>query len=188
MDLQKLDWPPAQLDEWNGFKGWILWPSLAALLADCVISFVWVFLEHPIVSLLRVMRTSPSVAECAASPEQSDPESHDTANPRRASEGVNIISTNSAEIRGPTGLGMSSKAVGVCLALAISFSVVLVKLPIGKFTTWFQLIIAVLLALPLSIAAIQAMGQTGVNPVSALGTSPCNQRCIQKQTNAIQGR
>jgi hypothetical protein len=36
--------------------------------------------------------------------------------------------------------------------------------------SWAQILSAVLLALPLSIVGIQAAGQTGINPVSALGT------------------
>lgn len=43
---KKQGWAPGNVDDWeNGSRGWIIWISLAALLADCLIKLGWLVLR-----------------------------------------------------------------------------------------------------------------------------------------------
>ena len=132
-------WAPGDIGDWgSGVRGWIVWPSLAALLADCFIKFLWM--------IGQALQGSVHRTESDAAIQNRD-------------EAQNFLSSK-----------MSSSTMIVGLALAMSICAIFVKFSIGGFMSWAQILSAVLLALPLSIVGIQAAGQTGINPVSALGT------------------
>ncbi|KAF7505117.1 hypothetical protein GJ744_001257 [Endocarpon pusillum] len=165
----KMNWQPDKNDDWDGFRGWIVWPSLAALLAHCLVNFVWACTERSILSVFWGTATSPCLDDTAFARHANAGSPNLTSSASSSIEDRPAWTERAIETRNPVYSGMSSKQIGLCFALATLLCIAFAKLSLAKSVTWIQLLLAVLLALPLSVVAIQAMGQTGMNPVSALG-------------------
>ena len=172
-----MNWQPDKNDDWDGFRGWIVWPSLAALLSYCLVNFVWACAERAVLSTCQGTVTSRCTLEDSALPRHSDAGSPNSTSSASSAEDRLVVTERAIETRNPVYSGMSSKQIGLCLALATLLCIAFARLSLAESVTWIQLLLAVLLALPLSVVAIQAMGQAGMNPVSALGTSVSSNKC-----------
>ncbi|RMZ92080.1 hypothetical protein DV736_g666, partial [Chaetothyriales sp. CBS 134916] len=116
------NWAPGDVDDWeNGSKGWIVWVSLAIMLADAVVNLGW-FILRPI------LRHAP-----------------------------NWYSTARERYR-----------LAVMLPLTLILCVVCVHLSFGEYIPIPLNILALVLALFLSIMGVRALGETDLNPVSGI--------------------
>ncbi|KAF2432945.1 oligopeptide transporter-like protein [Tothia fuscella] len=169
-------WAPGNVDDWvNGSKGWIVWISLAIMLADSLISLGWLILRPVILYGPAFARhcqqalsnsdwraiikfdsnatkgysavsgsedvDTPTVAKFQASQEEADAPPH------------HLIGTRTTLIGLVLSLGLCIGAVHYSFASLIPLQLTL---------------LALFLALFLSVMGVRALGETDLNPVSGI--------------------
>jgi hypothetical protein len=154
-------WAEGDVDDWqNGARGWIVWVSLAALLADASVQLSW-FLLGPIWRLYLAKKDAARYCQVSqhddASPHQNDPphsssHGHGQDNGHRPSQGT-VIS-------GWLGFAFLSSVVLCTLAVHAIF---------GGLIPWYYTILAIALSLPMAIVGIRSLAETDYNPERALG-------------------
>jgi hypothetical protein len=152
-------WVSGRTGDWNrGVRGWIIWPGLAALLADCVVN------------------VSSSVF--AASAYSGDPgrrrvNQRDNRGADESEEPREVVLETSSHFWNPimrfARTIISSKAIGLGLVVLTLLCPFLVNAAFNKTLIWVEIALAFVLALPLGYMAIQATGRTDTTPASALG-------------------
>lgn len=166
--------PDADVNDWErGVQGWILWTSLAVMVVDSVVGFV-VFTTKSIVgfclrddkrdlleSLLddsmesmlleeeRVLNGSTSMERRGSTVKLVSTEQDHEVDSRHLVKYTTVIS----------GLIVSSLICVVCMIYLFGIHVI----PL------YSMIIALILALFLSVLAVRALGETDLNPVSGIG-------------------
>ena len=81
-------WAPGTLQDWDtGSRGWILWSSLASLLCNSIVNFMWMLVKLPVVQKgasfalskahLAMKRISPKLAAFASPSIEGDSESQE---------------------------------------------------------------------------------------------------------------
>lgn len=175
-------WAPGPVSDWNtGSKGWIVWVSLAIMLADAIVSLGWLVLRPTIFyaglygpELVKGVRDK-GFQRCF----------HDVAKPimrgyspvnldEDTSETNGIRKTKSAsmdddiEYDAPPEhrIGVKTTSIGILLTLAFCIFAVQYSFP-GIISIGLT-ILALLLALLLSIMGVRALGETDLNPVSGI--------------------
>lgn len=182
-------WAPGAVDDWEtGSKGWIVWISLAIMLADSVISLGYIaarpiylhgwdylteaqqtFRNRDWKSLLRLPTSSSSKGY---TPLIGGDES--TSRGRSSSAVLDEISLSPATINSfvepdaPPEHLVSNRVVWIGLTLSIAFCIIAIRITFGSLVPIYALIIAVLMALVLSIMGVRALGETDLNPVSGI--------------------
>lgn len=149
-----LGWAPGEIDDWKtGAQGWILWISLAVMVSDSVVSFVvvttqsaWRFYKQHH-NYIELPKNTTTRRESTIS--QAGSYSDNEADPKH------LISTTTVIV----GLIISSL---VCI-------VAMVALFGTKIVPIYSLVIAIILALFLSVLGVRALGETDLNPVSGIG-------------------
>ncbi|KAI1109475.1 OPT oligopeptide transporter protein-domain-containing protein [Nemania sp. NC0429] len=181
-------WAPGPINDWEtGSKGWIVWTSLAIMLADAVVSLGHIALrlvvEHGPVFLGAVgqrykhgglqglFQRHPTGYVTVAG--------DDTSTSRR--------STSSADgIRSLSDLGdeqdrkiwnhddappeqlVGTKTVSIGLVVSVLFCIASIHITFGELVPLYGTIIAVFMAMILSIMGVRALGETDLNPVSGI--------------------
>ncbi|KAH7146568.1 OPT oligopeptide transporter protein-domain-containing protein [Dactylonectria macrodidyma] len=175
-------WAPGDVDDWeNGSKGWIIWISLAIMLVDAVVSLASVglrpFLSKDLFGALESLRDQvhehgitglwkqrphgysllqnddvyprPSVDETRTgeSPDEEEEEEEEDAPPEQR---------------------IGGRFVTIGLVASIAICVLTIHLVFGNLVPLYATIIAVLMALVLSIMGVRALGETDLNPVSGI--------------------
>lgn len=165
-------WAPGPVDDWEtGSKGWIVWVSLAVMLADAVVNLGWLILrpalDHgPALTrdAIRKYKQSSNVQDFVKSylvtsggqysrlsyqseQQEGDGESPDDAPPHHL---------------------VSNTAVAIWLPLTLVLCVICVHITFGEYMPLSHNILALLLALLLSIMGVRALGETDLNPVSGI--------------------
>lgn len=185
-------WAPGPVDDWEtGSKGWIVWVSLAIMLADSIISLGYVAslpllrLGEPYVAdirtklskqdwngLLHLRKTAAGYVPV----DDTDRSSHEQipdADPRDAPE-VAATTTplvNSEEhptADAPPEHLVSNRTVTIGLIASIVFCVISIRIVFGALVPLYATITAVFMALLLSIMGVRALGETDLNPVSGI--------------------
>ncbi|KAH6633028.1 oligopeptide transporter-like protein [Boeremia exigua] len=170
-------WAPGPVSDWtNGSKGWIVWISLAIMLADSLVSLGWLVLR-PLIALTRLyyptaretfcshtwrelftlnisrqQRYSPLADGTSADPvaavkQQLDSNSEPDAPPEH------LISTRT------TVVGLIGSLVVCVIAVHVSFP---------SLIPFRLTLLSLVLALLLSIMGVRALGETDLNPVSGI--------------------
>ena len=170
-------WAPGEVEDWEkGSKGWIVWVSLAIMLVDAVVSLAYVafrpliggkvtsiwaaVLRHDVVkSVLRRHEYIP----ISQSFEPDDP-SHDF----EAVEHNNTDVDHDENADAPPEQRVSNKVVWIGLTLSILLCILTIHLVFGDLVPLYATVIAVLMALILSIMGVRALGETDLNPVSGI--------------------
>ncbi|KAF2175358.1 oligopeptide transporter-like protein [Zopfia rhizophila CBS 207.26] len=139
-------WATGDVDDWeHGSRGWIVWVSLAALLAECLVKLFW-----QVISMAEYPRR-----------------------PSTGSEYVPINTEPVATTSSPNPKNHSSTAglsTGLFLALLVSIIFcILTARTVFPAMPIFTVILATLLSLPLSTMGIRALGETDYNPMSGIG-------------------
>ncbi|GAA5901262.1 uncharacterized protein JCM6883_000156 [Sporobolomyces salmoneus] len=145
----------------DGARGWLLWPALAVMCAESLIS-VGILLGTSLKPyFLRNKQSALFVAE---------------PNTRRRDSLDSVSSDNSSILREPSAAELrandepSLQVVLLGITLSCVSCVVLVGIVFGsEGIAWWATIIALILASIFSILGVRALGETDLNPVSAIG-------------------
>lgn len=182
-------WAPGPVEDWaSGSKGWIVWVSLAIMLADSVVSLGWLtirplLLHIPhhyalvqqlaksgrLLDMLRFGRSKTVDYTAVASSESSTAltprKSHSSAH--RAARG-DVSDKDLPDVDAPTEHLVSNRVVFVGLILSILVCIAAVHTVFGDLVPLYATITAVILALFLSVMGVRALGETDLNPVSGI--------------------
>lgn len=166
-------WAPGEVGDWSkGAKGWIVWVSLAIMLADAIVSLAWLILR-PIVWLLREHGAGFFHAVREKGLRQHLKE---LTSPRaRGYSPVNLDESSTARSGADEDrddappehqIGVKTTVVGLGGSLALCIFAVQYSFPgiISIQLTIFALVLAMLL----SIMGVRALGETDLNPVSGI--------------------
>lgn len=188
-------WAPGKISDWeNGSKGWIVWTSLAIMLADAVVSLGHLA-SRPLLQRLtkagadfhhRWQNGDTSLSQLlpprhqgytTLNPQEDDipPPSplsdHQQPAQQEQEQGQQSISHLLAEADqddAPASQLISNRTVVIGLALSIAFCVLCIHVVFGDLVPLYATVSAVLMALVLSIMGVRALGETDLNPVSGI--------------------
>ncbi|KAE8353633.1 OPT superfamily oligopeptide transporter [Aspergillus coremiiformis] len=179
-------WAPGPVDSWeDGSKAWIVWVSLAIMLADSIVSLSWLVLKPAVqyapklkATLLssrfwrRVSPHGPATSHrhdyigySVLSPilEESSMSTHH--NPTLL---VGKRTEASDEEDAPPSQLISTRTVVILLPLTLILNVVCMHIAFGNIMSPLLSSLATLLAVLLSIMGVRALGETDLNPVSGI--------------------
>ena len=175
-------WASGDVSDWNtGSKGWIVWTSLAIMLADAIVSLGWLVLRPTIwyaqtyaPDLIRSVRDKGlrhSVSNLANpstrgySPVNlSDPLTTSTTNDSKAATSFD----DEEDYDAPPHHLIGVKTTLIGLVLTLAFCIFAVQYSFAGIMPIRLTILALLLALFLSIMGVRALGETDLNPVSGI--------------------
>lgn len=185
-------WAPGEVDDWaTGSRGWIIWVSLAALLADASVKLAWFLLrpfwrgylaggdlqKQPTASWKKNFRNQeprPLNSQYLAVPV----ETHDNSEAlqKNLTQGT-VCSTNQnfsiKEERNHSPAGrITSPVLGLSFLVFIIICTLAIHFIFGNFIPWYYTILAIALSLPMAIVGIRSLAETDYNPESALGMFP----------------
>jgi uncharacterized oligopeptide transporter (OPT) family protein len=179
-------WAPGPVSNWEtGSKGWIVWVSLAIMLADAVINLGWL-VAKPLIqhspAWTRIanerFRTAPTWREFFLPKEYSGYAALQMSTsappvPGSAQEGLANVTPNPAYSTDPPDDVpprhlVSTRAVLILLPLTIIFCVICIHIAFGAYIPISLNFLAIILALLLSIMGVRALGETDLNPVSGI--------------------
>ncbi|PSK54776.1 hypothetical protein B9Z65_3865 [Elsinoe australis] len=173
-------WAPGPVDDWEeGSKGWIVWVSLAIMLADSIISLGWLVLR-PSINLAK--EYAPRVRDSYRRGTLGQ-DMHRILRPDRlkdyapipipgSSEGSDGLPKKSADSESEPDappehlIGVRTTVVGLILSLIVCVGAVHYS-----FTSLIPLhltLLSLVLALLLSVMGVRALGETDLNPVSGI--------------------
>jgi OPT family oligopeptide transporter len=183
-------WAPGEVDNWEtGSKGWIVWVSLAIMLADSVISLGFIALKPIFVfsnDYLRevhrkmtkgewkgLLTITPSkslkgYAPVSGGEEVSPVPSSITSSCEMHSEMSNEETKDLPDPDAPPEHLVGGKTVYLGLFLSILFCIATIRIVFGALVPLYATISAVFMALVLSIMGVRALGETDLNPVSGI--------------------
>lgn len=173
------DWAPGPVDDWeNGSKGWIVWVSLAIMLADAIISLGWLVIRNVIEFAPGLRSKSRSVHADGwswyrlFSTERQSRTGYSALNPLPAAESsASNESDNESDNDdddAPVSQLISARTVIILLPLTLVLNVICMHIAFGNIITPFLSSLATLLALLLSVMGVRALGETDLNPVSGI--------------------
>ncbi|KAK5052045.1 hypothetical protein LTR84_002849 [Exophiala bonariae] len=171
-------WAPGDVDDWEtGSKGWIVWVSLAIMLADAVVNLGWLLLRPSILygpdwvrTLLDHYHHSSSWSDLLLGRQLAGYLALDQDNgytPRAGSSTKPHLTIDAPDDAPPHHL-VSNRSVAILLPLTIILCVLCVHVTFGAYIPIELNILAILLALVLSIMGVRALGETDLNPVSGI--------------------
>ncbi|KAI8718580.1 hypothetical protein NCS52_00637300 [Fusarium sp. LHS14.1] len=173
-------WAPGDVDDWeHGSKGWIIWISLAIMLVDAIVSLAYVS--------LRAVWTNDQTASFITSLRHRvqehgvsglwKPQSHDYSllnnedndtHSHHDEDAADEAEVDKEEEDAPPHQRIGGRLVSVGLLASIALCVLTIHLVFGDLVPLYATIIAVLMALVLSIMGVRALGETDLNPVSGI--------------------
>lgn len=137
------EWVTGPIDDWKtGGQGWILWISLAIMIADTIVSFVVFSYKSLSAWRYNSLKVSSDQSTDAASEVESD------AKPQHL---------------------VPQWAAIIGLVLSMILCIAAVRIVFGKIVPVYASFVAVLLAVFLSVLGVRALGETDLNPVSGIG-------------------
>ena len=192
-------WAPGPVDDWlHGSKGWIVWPSLAIMLVDSIVSLIWLA-GRPLMKLAllygeefyaRIRRNGfksilsshapksqsyeavrPYSEDDDEIPPLSNSDQHNILKPirTRSSTLYRQFSTTSTipDPDAPPDQLIGPRTVAVGLLLSLCFCLITTHFTFPLLPPNLA-ILALFLALILSIVGVRALGETDLNPVSGI--------------------
>lgn len=170
-------WAPGPIgDRDHGSQGWIVWVSLAIMLADSVVSLGYLALRSTAQYLPELEGIAATVL----------PARFKTQFGRRWRSGYTSVAGEDSGGRwhlsgeeeeddnektardAPDDQQISNRVVAVGLVLSIVFCIVCIHIVFGDLVPLFATVTAVFMALVLSIMGVRALGETDLNPVSGI--------------------
>jgi len=171
--IQKYDWGLSgdRDDRPDCIRRWIVWPALAALLADC--------LGAILVSAWRAVRRAfESRLPEQARPDSSSSHIYNSASPITITPSCgagNAQGTNRCQEYVTREESYTSKLspgrIWSSLTLTAALCIASTHYSTRGIMQWYNTLAAMILTVPLALMGIHAVGHTGFNPVSALGTN-----------------
>lgn len=179
-------WAPGPVNDWEtGSKGWIVWVSLAIMLADAVINLGWL-VAKPIIN------NGPTWARLANERLKMSPTWKDFFLHRPQSSGYSALHLSSSgplppissQLNGkpttspensseppddaPPHHLVSTRSILILLPLTLLFCLLCIHIAFGEYIPISLNTLAIVLALLLSIMGVRALGETDLNPVSGI--------------------
>jgi uncharacterized oligopeptide transporter (OPT) family protein len=183
-------WAPGPVGDWEtGSKGWIVWISLAIMLADSVISLGYIAFRPVVMNggkyasevrrklkkrdwqgLLKIGDGNSTTGyapimgreEVPTPLEETGPCTQDSSPiPREEIKDL-------PEPDAPPEHLVSNLTVWIGLSLSILFCIIAIRVVFGALVPLYATITAVFMALILSIMGVRALGETDLNPVSGI--------------------
>lgn len=177
---KSLGWAPGPVDSWeDGSKAWIVWVSLAIMLADSLVSLGWLVLKPLVfrtpqwIALLRSTRFGRWV-ELRVWPSGSG---HSYINysaldsgdqPTSQDQHYHIAGEEADDDDAPPSQLISNRTVAILLPLTLLLNVICMHFVFGDIIPPLLSTLATLLAVLLSIMGVRALGETDLNPVSGI--------------------
>ena len=151
---------PAPVEDWeHGSKGWIVWISLAIMLADSIVSLGYLALRSTARYIPQVRNALGKISGRGHSGYTSVAGNDDTdSNPDDEKD----------ELDAPEDQQISDRLVWVGLVLSIVFCIGCIHIVFGDLVPLYATVTAVFMALVLSIMGVRALGETDLNPVSGI--------------------
>lgn len=180
-------WAPGKVDDWEtGSRGWIVWISLAIMLADSVVSLGYLA-SRPIFTHGReyllsawqkiqkgdwkglVNRGNSKSSKGYAPLMEDDSVLENTGRTSREETSLSPSKVKDlAEPDAPPEHLVNDRTVWIGLFLSILFCVASIRITFGELVPIYAIVIAVFMALILSIMGVRALGETDLNPVSGI--------------------
>ncbi|PCG94684.1 Oligopeptide transporter OPT superfamily [Penicillium occitanis (nom. inval.)] len=170
-------WAPGPVDDWaDGSKGWIIWVSLAIMLADSIINLGWLILRTSYGSLpwlkakLQTLKCKGWKGAISEHRHRSHIQYSALHTPTDAEE-LNIEEDEEdleEEPDAPASELISNRTIFIFLPLTLVLNVICMHIAFGDIITPFLSTFATLLAVLLSIMGVRALGETDLNPVSGI--------------------
>ncbi|KAI1499810.1 OPT oligopeptide transporter protein-domain-containing protein [Biscogniauxia marginata] len=198
-------WAPGPIDDWEtGSKGWIVWTSLAIMLADAVISLSYIafrpLVEHgPALYIaarqnyqrggwralfqrqpkgytavqtddedLRTSTTARSSTSLATDPDSLASPALERHDPFEARPAYTYQRKAWNHDDAPPDQLVGGRTVSVGLVLSVLFCIASIHITFGNLVPLYATVIAVFMAMILSIMGVRALGETDLNPVSGI--------------------
>ena len=160
-------WAPGPVGKWtSGSRGWIVWVSLAIMLADSLISLGWLILRPLIqhgpafVQKLRQEHQDGTIHNLVKSITSSTQTSYTPLRPPDSSN-------TRPDIDAPPSQQIGAALFFTLLAVSIVIFFSFLHFSFPLFPTSYAFL-ALLLAVILSIMGVRAQGETDINPVSGI--------------------
>lgn len=174
-------WAPGPVDSWeDGSKAWIVWISLAIMLADSLVSLGWLVAKPLVNRAPRWMALfrSTRVGRWFALRLQSSNSHHhsyisysalDSDGQLLAHENhIPVTATVEEDEDAPPSQLISTRTVIILLPLTLILNVICMHYVFGDIISPLLSSLATLLAVLLSIMGVRALGETDLNPVSGI--------------------
>lgn len=179
-------WASGPVDDWtSGSKGWIVWVSLAIMLADSLVSLGWLVLR-PLIThgprwyneareylqnghfwkTLGFQESGRGLYKALGSSERVGSHrlrSRSASQPRAPPEKDAHL-----EVDAPPAHLVPNRVVLGLLLLSIAFCVFVIRVVFGSLVPYYAIFLSIVLALLLSIMGVRAQGETDLNPVSGI--------------------
>lgn len=178
-------WAPGDVDSWEtGSRGWIVWISLAIMLADSVISISWLLLHTLIIqgqksfshfrgrvrrgSLFDFLKTSGSQNRDYKALNSSDPSDLSTSEIRGSLESRSDSKNDPLEPDAPASQLVSNRTITILGIISILVCVLSIRVVFGSLIPFYAIFLALVLALLFSFMGVRSLGETDINPVSGI--------------------
>ncbi|KAH9862439.1 hypothetical protein IAQ61_009855 [Plenodomus lingam] len=164
-------WAPGPVSDWtNGSKGWIVWISLAIMLADSLVSLGWLLLR-PLVALGRAYY--PSLTRTFRSHTWKQLFTLDLSTPPHYTALAPIYSNNPSKSQPPSPDVPASQLIPprttfIYLVLSLILCITGIHFSFPSLIPLPLTLLSLVLALLLSIMGVRALGETDLNPVSGI--------------------
>lgn len=181
-------WAMGPVNDWEtGSQGWIVWVSLAIMLADSVVNFGWLVIRSimsygpqlygkaqklirhsSILDKLGFHQSQKASYTPLGSPEHSMPH---RLRSRSRSISPSRTRHEKEELPGadaPPAHLVSNRTVLILLCFSILFCVFAIRIVFGSLVPYYAIFLSMILALLLSIMGVRALGETDLNPVSGI--------------------
>ncbi|KAJ5676904.1 uncharacterized protein N7477_002537 [Penicillium maclennaniae] len=172
-------WAPGPVDSWeDGSKAWIVWISLAIMLADSLVSLGWLVVK-PLVNCaptwMAWFRSTRVGGWIVLRLQSSDSHQHSYINYSSLDSNGNSWSDNAVPATvveededAPPSQLISTRTVVVLLPLTLILNVICMHYVFGDIISPALSSLATLIAVLLSIMGVRALGETDLNPVSGI--------------------
>ena len=165
-------WAPGPVDNWtHGSRGWIVWVSLAVMLADSVVSLGWLLLRPVILHGPHYLAQMREHIKHNSVPSLF----HNTG---RSKGAYTVLSSPSSptpsrpevdeEPDAPNEHLVSTRTTLILFIFSVILCVIAVHVTFGSLIPLPSIILSIFLALLLSIMGVRALGETDLNPVSGI--------------------
>ncbi|KAF2204582.1 oligopeptide transporter-like protein [Delitschia confertaspora ATCC 74209] len=172
-------WAPGPVSDWtNGSKGWIVWISLAIMLADSLVSLGWLILR-PLILFARMYlptfrdtfreHTWGEIFTFSISWDKGYTSLHESnAHPISAIKHYLSSSSPSQEPDAPPSQQISTRTTVIGLFLSLTLCAAAIHTTFPGLIPFPLTLLSLVLALLLSIMGVRALGETDLNPVSGI--------------------
>ncbi|KAI6249362.1 hypothetical protein HI914_02846 [Erysiphe necator] len=172
-------WAPGPVDNWeSGSKGWIMWVSLAIMFTDSIISLGFIGLS-PIIrygyfhlpklqKMIDYSRWKGLLANkiCSYDTKGYSPIMGQENN--IGSEEITLIEDDHNKPSGSMQNSVKNQTVCISGILSILLCIVSIYIAFGTLIPIYATVLAIVMALLLSIMGVRALGETDLNPVSGI--------------------